>query len=142
MTDPTKKISYDNRSALANITNNKFTISNTELSNGLDIVDFFANVDNSGALTLTNVSTVSAAVTIKAGEGIRAGIGDAVITVPASQQITKLIDDSSRFGSILEDVNGKTYLGLSMVLATTCSGMTGIATCKKPVGYVAPDITP
>lgn len=142
MTDPTKKISYDIRAGLANISDNDFTVSGTEITNGIDIVDFFENVDNSGALILTNSASVDATVTLKAGEGIRAGIGDGTITVPASEQITQLIDDSSRFGSILEDLNGKKYSGLSLGFASTCSGMTGIAVCKKPVGYVAPDITP
>ena len=114
-----------------------------DVTNGVDIVNFFENVDNSGALILTNVSAnTNYEVTIKANAGnVRGGLGDLVIDVPFGKTLYVNLDDSSRFGQLSSDFNSLKHVGLWLNFETGANANISYATiCKQPADYVTPAI--
>jgi hypothetical protein len=139
----TKKLSKDFRAAALNITDNDNAVASGDIANGVQVINFFENVDNSGALIVANASTdTDFDITLVANtDNISGGLGDVDYTIPHGEQLYILIDDSSRFGQVCEDSDGKKHLGLFIDFETGADGdITYIACGKQPSDYVTPSI--
>lgn len=138
----TKAVLKNVRDGVLNITDNDTAITSTIKTNGLEITNFFENVDNSGTLVINNASAASFVVTVEANEDNVAGaLGDYAITVATGKQVAIILDDSSRFGQICIDSDGKTHLGLFLAFNTgSASSHLLVAMGKTPQGYTAPNI--
>lgn len=99
MTRTTTTVMYIDHSGTSyNVTDNDVTVDATLVTNGLDITNFFDTREGTRCLLFTNTSSVATGtITIQAGVGPSAGIGDLVVAVAQNKQVIIGNLDGSRF---------------------------------------------
>lgn len=143
MTGRTKIVAQNIRDAALNVTDNYHAVTPTDVTNGIEIVNFFENVDNSGALLVGNSSAnTDYKIYVQAGYGVRSGLGYAAHTIPYGKRKYILVDDSSRFGVACTDSDSKTHVGLDINFEPNSgNNLTLIAVCKQASTYTTPSVS-
>lgn len=80
------------------ITDNDTTIDSSLVTAGLDITDFFNTKEGTRGLLVTNTSAVTTdTITIKAGTGVKSGLGDLDVDIAENEQYLIGNLESTRF---------------------------------------------
>ena len=105
-----------NTTTSSSITDNDTVIDASLVTAGLDITDFFNTREGTRGLLVTNTSAVTSdTITIKAGSGVNAGLGDMDVDIAQNEQYLIGNIESARF----DQGDGSLYINF----ATSATGL-------------------
>ena len=128
----------------------------SDVSNGIQCVDFFHNVDASGVIHATNVSpSLGCSFTVVMGAGLEGtsydgaantsdGLGNLLVNVPPNSTVELSVIDSSLYGQTItvtdtSEDSPEVFNGLFINVTSTAENILKLAfTAKTPAIYTSP----